>query len=62
MLDRNRPFNELLFILKSAYREFVERVGHVQAPLGSKTEQILAALSTLPLEFTLSNWRRHGPG
>ena len=54
--------NYLLFILKSAYREFVERVGQVQAPRGSKTEQVLAALGTLPIEFTLRQLEEACPG
>lgn len=46
--------NYVLFILKSAYREFMERVGDVQAPRGSKTEQVLANIRGLPQEFTLA--------
>lgn len=54
--------NYLLFILKTAYREFVERVGDVQAPRGSKTEQVLVALEQLPTEFTLAQLEQACPG
>jgi Fic family protein len=54
--------NYLLYILKSAYREFVERVGDVQAPRGSKTEQVLAAIRRLPTEFTLTQLEQACPG
>ena len=54
--------NYVLFILKTAYREFVERVGDVQAPRGSKTEQVLVALEQLPAEFTLAQLEQACPG
>ncbi len=54
--------NYLVFILKSAYREFVERVGDVQAPRGSKTEQVLHALRQIPAEFALSQPEQACPG
>lgn len=54
--------NYVLFILKTAYREFVERVGDVQAPRGSKTEQVLVALEQLPTEFTLAQLEQACPG
>jgi Fic family protein len=54
--------NYLMFILKSAYREFVDRVGDIQAPRGSKTEMVLAALERLPREFTVSQLEQASPG
>ena len=54
--------NYLLFILKTAYREFVERVGDVQAPRGSKTKQVLQSLRQLPSEFTLAQLEHACPG
>jgi Fic family protein len=54
--------NYILFILKSAYRELVERVGDVQAPRGSKIEQVLATLQRLPREFTLAQLEQACPG
>jgi Fic family protein len=46
--------NYVLSILKSAYQEFAERVGEVKAPRGTKTEQILLALSRFSEEFTVT--------
>lgn len=54
--------NFILFILKSACRELVERVGDVTAPRGSKTEMVLAALERLPCEFTLGQLEQSSPG
>ncbi len=54
--------NFTLSILKTAYQEFAERVGDIQAPRGSKTEMILAALQRLPLEFTLVQLEQACPG
>ena len=54
--------NFTLSILKTAYQEFAERVGDIQAPRGSKTEMILAALQRLPLEFTLAQLEQASPG
>ena len=54
--------NYVLFILKSAYREFVDRVGDVQAPRGSKTEQVLQAIRQLSAEFTLAQLEQACPG
>ena len=54
--------NYILFILKSAYRELMERVGDLQAPRGAKTEQVLAAIQRLPQEFTLTQLEQICPG
>ena len=54
--------NFILFILKTAYREFVERVGDIRAPRGSKTEMVLSALKRLPKEFTLAQLEQACPG
>ena len=54
--------NFILFILKTAYREFVERVGDIQAPRGSKTEMVLSALQRLPQEFTVAQLEQACPG
>ena len=54
--------NFTLSILKTAYHEFAERVGDIQAPRGSKTEMILAALLRLPREFTLAQLEQASPG
>ena len=54
--------NYLLFILKSAYRELVERVGDTQAPRGAKTELVIGAIAALPVEFTLAQLELACPG
>lgn len=47
--------NFLLFILKTAYREFESRVGEVKSPRGTKTEMIESAISSFSGEFTLAD-------
>jgi len=54
--------NFTLSILKTAYQEFAERVGDIQAPRGSKTEMILAALQRMPPEFTVAQLEQACPG
>jgi len=54
--------NYLLFILKSAYRELVDRVGDTQAPRGAKTELVIGAIAALPAEFTLAQLELACPG
>ena len=39
----------------------MERVGDAQAPRGSKTEHVLAALQRLPREFTLAQLEQGCP-
>lgn len=57
------PFvNFVLSIMKSAYRDFAERVGEVGAPRGAKTELVLAAIGRFPSEFTLSGIEQQCPG
>ena len=40
------------FILKSAYREFEERVGQLKSPKGAKTELIKSAIYSFSGEFS----------
>lgn len=54
--------NYLLFILKTAYKEFAERVGDIKAPRGAKTEQILAGIGRFVGEFTVSQLEQACPG
>lgn len=54
--------NYVLFILKSAYREFVERVGETSEPRGSKTRMVLEAIATMPGTFSLADLERACPG
>jgi Fic family protein len=54
--------NFVLSILKSAYRDLVERVGEVSAPRGAKTDLVLAAIKRFSGEFTVSNLEQECPG
>jgi Fic family protein len=47
--------NYLLFILKTAYREFESRVGEVKSPRGTKTEMIESAVSSFAGVFSLAD-------
>ncbi len=54
--------NYLLFILKTAYQEFEERVGRIAAPRGSKADLVFDAIRRQPGEFRLSDIERACPG
>lgn len=54
--------NYVLFILKTAYKEFAERVGDIKAPRGAKTDQIVAAIGRFVGEFTVSQLEQACPG
>lgn len=54
--------NYVLSILKTAYREFAERVGEVKAPRGSKTDLVLAAINRFAGEFTIAQVEQGCPG
>jgi Fic family protein len=54
--------NYVLSILKTAYREFAERVGEIKAPRGSKTDLIVAAINKFAGEFTVSQLEQSCPG
>jgi Fic family protein len=54
--------NYLLYILKSAYKEFEERVGQVKSPRGAKTELVVLAIDCFPGEFTLGDIEKACPG
>ena len=54
--------NYLFYILKSAYREFEERVGQVKSPRGAKTELVVLAIDRFPGEFTLGDVEKACPG
>ncbi len=57
--------NYVLSILKSAYREFAERVGEVKAPRGAKRDQVLAGIERLAARvdgFTISQLEQTCPG
>jgi hypothetical protein len=62
-LLRDRDEDELRgYRVKTAYREFAERVGEVKAPRGAKTDLIAAAISGYGSEFTLSQLELACPG
>lgn len=52
----------LLYILKSAYREFEERVGQVASPRGAKTELVLAAIDRQAGRFRVADLQKECPG
>jgi len=54
--------NFVLFILKTAYLDLVERVGDTQAPRGSKTEMVFNALARFSSEFTVTQLEQACPG
>jgi Fic family protein len=54
--------NYVLFVLKSAYREFEARAGQVKSPRGAKTALIEAAIEAFPADFTAGDLERACPG
>jgi len=46
--------NFLLYILKQAYGEFIERVQKIETPRGAKTELVIEQIQKMDGEFTLS--------
>jgi Fic family protein len=62
---RHNPWpyvNYLLFILKSAYKDFEERVGQTASPKGAKTELVLNAIRRQSGEFRVADIERTCPG
>ncbi len=51
----------VLYILKSAYKEFERRVGETRAPKGAKTERVHQAVRDFDGEFTLGDLERVCP-
>jgi Fic family protein len=57
------PFiNYILFILKTAYGEFEDRVGQIASPRGAKTALVDQAVRAFAGEFTLTDLERACPG
>ncbi len=54
--------NFVLFILKTAYREFEERVGQVASPKGAKSELIRSAIDRRDGPFRIADIQRDCPG
>jgi Fic family protein len=53
--------NYLLFIIKTAYREFEERAEGLKIPRGAKTEMILKAVNSFYDSFNISELKRECP-
>jgi len=54
--------NYLLFIMKSAYKEFENRLGQIKSPRGAKTQMIEAAIGQFRESFSLSQLEDACPG
>ena len=54
--------NYVLFILKTAYREFEDRVGQTAFPRGAKTELITGAIARTSGPFRVADIQRECPG
>jgi Fic family protein len=54
--------NYVLYILKTAYREFEERVGQVSSPKGAKTELVVGAIGRTNAPFRVADVQRECPG
>ncbi len=57
--------NYVLSIMKTAYREFAERVGEVRSPRGAKRDQVLDGITRMATKapgFTLSQLEQICPG
>jgi Fic family protein len=52
----------LLFIIKSAYKEFESRLGQIKSPRGAKTQMIEAAIGKFRGSFSLSQIESACPG
>jgi Fic family protein len=54
--------NYVLYTLKTAYREFEERVGQLRSPKGAKTELITAAIEKTIGPFRIADIQKECPG
>lgn len=54
--------NYVLYTLKTAYREFEERVGQLRSPKGAKTEIIITAIERTFEPFRITDIQRECPG
>lgn len=54
--------NYVLFILKTAYREFIDRVGDTAEPRGAKTQIVIDAIGRMAGTFSLADLERACPG
>jgi Fic family protein len=57
------PFiNYVLWVLKTAYREFEQRVGEMKAPPGEKSQIIVSAIERMVGKFSIAQLQRECPG
>ena len=58
------PYNQFfsLFILKTAYKEFEDRLGQMEAPRGEKTERVIRAVRQTGRTFRVSHIQNECPG
>jgi len=54
--------NYILYILKTAYREFEERVGQITSPKGAKTELVMSIIRRHLSPFRISDIQKECPG
>lgn len=54
--------NYLLYILKTAYKEFAERVGQIREPRGAKTDLVVSAIQRVADPFRVSEIQQACPG
>jgi hypothetical protein len=54
--------NYVLFILKTAYREFEQRVGQIASPRGAKTELVTSAIDRTGQTFRVADLQKECPG
>jgi len=52
----------VLYVLRSAYREFAQRVGLVKEPRGAKAELVEEAIASIPQDFSVLDLERVCPG
>lgn len=54
--------NYILYTLKSAYKEFEERLGQVKSPRGAKTDLVESSIRSSSGDFSLTDLERTCPG
>jgi Fic family protein len=54
--------NYIFYTMKTAYREFEQRVGELKAPRGTKTDLVVETIGRLVGRFTLSDLEQACPG
>jgi Fic family protein len=52
----------VLYVLRSAYREFAQRIGLVKEPRGAKAELVVGAIASMQQDFSVVDLERVCPG